>query len=131
MKGPEMLALLKRYAEFVVRRAWWVLIVSILVAAVAATGMRKISIELDPEKQLPADHPYIVVDKKIRAEFGGKQFVAVALVPKSGDVWTTDVLQKVHDITADLLNCPGIIRQNVASLASPYVRVPVDRGGSL
>jgi predicted RND superfamily exporter protein len=126
-----MFELLRRYAEFVVRRAWWVLVASILVAAVVATGVRKLSIELDPEKQLPADHPYIVVDKKVRAEFGGKQFVAIALVPKSGDVWTTDVLRKIHDITADLLNCPGIIRQNVASLASPYVRVPVDRGGSL
>ena len=126
-----MLELLRAYANFVVRRAWLVLVVSLVAAAVIAAGMRKVSIELDPEKQLPADHPYIVVDKKIRKEFGGKQFVAIAIVPKSGNVWTKDVLQKVHDLTFDLLNSPGIIRQNVASLASPYVRVPVDRGGSL
>jgi uncharacterized protein len=126
-----MLELLRSYADFVVRRAWLVLVVSLVAAAVVATGMRKISIELDPEKQLPADHPYIVVDKKIRKEFGGKQFVAIALVPKSGNVWTKDVLAKIHDLTFDVLNCPGIIRQNVASLASPYVRVPVDRDGSL
>ena len=126
-----MLELLRRYADFVVRRAWVVLVVSLLASAVAASGMRQLAVQLDPEAQLPADHPYIVIDKKIRKEFGGKQFVAIALVPRSGNVWTKEVLTTVHDLTADLLNAPGIIRQNVVSLSSPYVRIPVDRGGSL
>ena len=126
-----MLQLLRGYANFVVRRAWLVLIVSVVGAALLATGMRKLAVELDPEAQLPADHPYIVIDRQIRKEFGGKHFVAIALVPQSGNVWTQEVLQAVHAVTFDLLNAPGIIRQNVVSLASPYVRVPADRGGSL
>jgi len=40
-------------------------------------------------------------------------------------------LQVVYDITLDLLNSRGIISQNVVSLSSPYVRVPIDRGGTL
>jgi uncharacterized protein len=126
-----MLQLLRRYANFVVRRAWLVLVASVVLAALLATGMRKLAIELDPEAQLPANHPYIVIDRQIRKEFGGKQFVAIALVPQSGNVWTKEVLQAVHGVTFDLLNAPGIIRQNVVSLASPYARVPTDRGGSL
>jgi len=126
-----MLQLLRRYANFVVRRAWLVLVVSVVFAALLATGMRKLAIELDPEAQLPADHPYVVIDRQIRKDFGGKQFVAIALVPQSGNVWTKEVLQAVHGVTFDLLNAPGIIRQNVVSLASPYARVPTDRGGSL
>jgi len=126
-----MIELLKNYARFVVRHAWLVLGVSLLGSLVLAAGVAKLQIQLDPEGQMPADHPYIVIDKKIRKEFGGKQFVAIALVPRSGDVWTKDVLGKVHALTAELLDAPGVIRQNVASLSSPYVRIPVDRGGAL
>lgn len=126
-----MIEILGRYAEFVVRRAWLVLALSVFATALLASGMSRLVVDLDPDQQLPADHPYIVVDRKIRKEFGGRNFVAVAIVPKSGTVWRSDVLHKVYDLTLDLLNAPGVIRPNVASLSSPYVRVPTDRGGAL
>ncbi len=126
-----MLQLLRSYAEFVVRHAWLVLFASVLGAGALAAGTSRLVVNLDPEAQLPADHPYIVIDRQIRKEFGGRSFVAIALVPKSGDVWKPEILRKVHDLTIDVLNLPGVIRQNVVSLSSPYVRVPVDRGGVL
>src|SRR4051812_18714251 len=126
-----MLEILRSYARFVVRHAWLVLLVSLALSALVSAGLVRLKVELDPENQLPADHPYIVIDKKIRKEFGGKQFVAIALVPRSGDVWTKDVLTKVHALTGKVLDAPGVIRQNVVSLSSPYVRIPVDRGGTL
>ncbi|MGH7896822.1 MAG: MMPL family transporter, partial [Candidatus Binatia bacterium] len=126
-----MIDFLRRYAAFVVRHAWLVLIASVAASAVAASGMRSLEVDLDPEKQLPADHPYVMIDRQIRKEFGGKNFIAIALIPRSGTIWTPNVLQTVHALTSDLLNAPGIIRQNVVSLSSPYVRIPVDRGGTL
>jgi len=126
-----MLELLRRYASFVVRRAWLVLALSIFASASLGTGMSRLAVQLDPEAQLPANHPYIVIDRQIRKEFGGKQFVAIAIVPQSGNVWTKEVLQAVHGVTSELLDAPGIIRQNVVSLSSPYARVPSERGGSL
>lgn len=122
---------LRRYAAFVVRHAWTVLALSMLGAMLLTAGVLRLKVELDHEKQLPQDHPYIVLDKKIRAEFGGKQFVAIAVIPKQGDVWTTPVLSAVHALTLDVLDAPSIIRPNVVSLSSPYVRVPVDQGGAL
>src|SRR5207244_9185610 len=56
---------------------------------------------------------------------------AVARVLRSAEVRTTAGLQPLHGDPFGLLNAPGIIRQNVVSLASPYARVPTDRGGSL
>jgi hypothetical protein len=126
-----MLELLRRYAEFVVRHAWVVLFASIVAGGALTAGTSRLVVNLDPEAQLPADHPYIVIDRQIRKEFGGKNFVAVALVPQSGDVWTPEILQKVYDLTLEVLNLPSVIRQNVVSLSSPYARVPIDRGGSL
>lgn len=122
---------LRRYATFIVRHAWAVLAAAVVGSALVAAGMSRLVVDLDPEQQLPADHPYVVVDRTIRKEFGGKNFVAIALIPQNGTIWRRDVLQVVHALTTDMLNAPGIIRQNVASLSSPYVRIPVDRGGIL
>ena len=126
-----MAELLERYSQFVSRHAWLVLAVTLAATLMLASGMGRLAVNLDPQQQLPPDNPYIAVDRKIRAEFGGKNFVAIALVPRSGTVWRSDVLRAVHDLTLDLLNSPGIIRQNVVSLSSPYVRVVRDRGGVL
>jgi predicted RND superfamily exporter protein len=124
-------AFLKRYAEFVVRHAWLVLLLSLAATGIIASGMARLRVNLDPEQQLPGDHPYVIVDRKIRKEFGGKNFVAIALLPRSGTVWRPDTLQTVHDMTLDLLDARGVIRQNVVSLSSPYVRVPRERDGVL
>ena len=122
---------LRRYAEFIARHAWAVLLVSLIATTIIASGMRRLAFNLDPDEELPADHPYIVADRTIRKEFGGTNFVAIALLPTSGSIWRPDVLRVVYDLTNDLLNAPGVIRQNVVSLSSPYVRVPEDRGGIL
>jgi len=126
-----MLESIRRYAEVVVRHPWIVLLISLAASVIMASGMRHLVVDLDPEKQLPPDNPYVVLDRQIRKEFGGKNFVAIALVPEAGTVWRRDVLQIVHDLTLDLLDAPGIIRQNVASLSSPYVRIPKDEDGVL
>jgi predicted RND superfamily exporter protein len=122
---------LKAYAEHIVRHPWRVLILSLLATAAVASGMSRLTVNLDLEQQLPADHPYVVVDRTVRRQFGGRNFVAIALVPKSGNIWRPDVLRVVYDLTLDLLKAPGIIPQNVASLSSPYVRVPRDHDGTL
>ena len=126
-----MTGILRAWAELVVRRAWWVLAFSLGATALLAAGTARLEVNLDPEQQLPADHPYVRIDREIREEFGGSRFVAIALVPESGNVWSREVLQAVHDLTMKLLHSPGVIRQNVVSLSSPYVRVPVDEGGRL
>jgi len=122
---------LTRYAGFVVRRPWTVLVLSLAASALVASGVGRLVVDLDPERSLPADDPYVSVDRRIREEFGGRNFVAIALVPRSGTVWQPAVLRAVHALTLELLDAPGIIRQNVVSLASPYLRVPAERDGVL
>lgn len=122
---------LQLYAKWVTRRAPAVLLVSLLLAAIVAAGMTRLEVDLNTDQQLPADNPFVAVDRKIRKEFGGKNFIAIALVPESGSVWRRDVLQAVYDLTQDSLRLPEIIGQNLVSLFSPYVRVPVDQGGVL
>ena len=130
-KRLPMQEILRRYAEAVVRRAWIVLVGSLVVSALLATGVSRLVVDLDTESQGPPDHPFSIIDAKIRKEFGGRNFVAIAVVPQAGTIWRKDTLEIVHGITTRLLNAPGVIRQNVVSLSSPYVRVPKLDGGAL
>ncbi|MGH7819391.1 MAG: hypothetical protein ACREQ9_06445, partial [Candidatus Binatia bacterium] len=127
-----MTRFLKSYAEFVVAHAWWVLAASLLFTSLFLFGTTRLEVNLDPEQQLPADDAYVMIDREIRKEFGGSRFVAIALVPRTGGtIWRPEVLQAVHDVTLEILEAPGVVRQNVVSLSSPYVRIPHDRGGVL
>src|SRR5262245_38264828 len=117
---------LSRHARLVVHRPWTVLCLALVATAVVASGIGRLAVHLDPEQELPADDPYVSVDRRIREQFGGRNFVAIALVPRAGSVWQPDVLRTVHALTLELLDAPGVIRQNVVSLASPYVRVPAE-----
>jgi hypothetical protein len=122
---------LRRHAAFLVRWPRLTAAASVLAAGLLATGAGRLTVELDPERQLPAADPYLAVDRLIREEFGGRRFVAIAIVPRTGNVWRGDVLRSIYDMTLEFLDAPGIIRQNVLSLSSPYVRVPDDRDGTL
>src|SRR5215475_13769506 len=97
---------LRRYAEFVALHAWFVLLTSLIVTMIVASGMSRLVSNLDPDQELPPDHPYIIIDRAIRKEFGGSNFVAIALIPKSGNIWSPEVLRVVSDLTFDLLDAP-------------------------
>src|SRR5438477_5259078 len=122
---------LERYARFLVRRAWLVLVVVGLVTAVLAAGMRRLRVEFDIEASLPANHPFVQIDRRIRADFGGRNTMIVAVVPRDGDVWRSDVLEVVQQLTVAGLALPGIIPQNVVSLAAPNVRHVEESGGAI
>src|ERR1051325_2031013 len=126
-----MREIIRRYVAFVIRNPTRVLVAAVVTSVLLSLAAMRVTVDLDPEKLLPADHPYILLDRAIRNEFGGKNLVAIAVLPQSGEIWKREVLEVVHDLTLDLLNARGVIRQTVVSLSSPNVRVPADRGGLL
>jgi predicted RND superfamily exporter protein len=126
-----MSALFERYVRFVVRHRWLVLAVVAVATAIVGFGMTKLRKEFDVERSLPSNHPFVQVDKKIRATFGGRRLVIVAIVPREGDVWRTPVLEVVRDFTLAGLRLPDVMAQNVVSLAAPAVRYVEESGGAI
>ncbi len=126
-----MSAAFERYVRFVVRRRWIVLLVVAAVTACVGAGMTKLRTEFDVERSLPASHPFVQVDKEIRATFGGRRAIIVAIVPREGDVWRTPVLEVVRDFTLAALRLPDVMAQNVVSLAAPAVRTVEESGGAI
>jgi uncharacterized protein len=123
--------LLERYARFLVRRAWFVLAAVAVVTALLAAGIGKLRAEFDFESSLPAGHPFVEIDRKIRQEFGGRRTVILAIVPHEGSVWRPEILDVVRDVTLEGLQLPSVMAQNVVSLAAPGVRHVEERGGAI
>lgn len=123
--------LLDRYARWLVRHAWSVLILVAIATAVIASGIRHLRTEFSVEASLPANHPFVIIDQTIRKQFGGRRTLLLGIVPKTGDVWQPEVLATVRDVTLAGLNLDDVIAQNVVSLAAPGVRHVEDRGGSI
>jgi predicted RND superfamily exporter protein len=123
--------LLERYARFLVRRAWFVLAAVAVVTALLAAGIGKLRAEFDFESSLPAGHPFVEIDRKIRHEFGGRRTVILAIVPHQGSVWRPEILDVVRDVTLEGLQLPSVMAQNVVSLAAPGVRHVEERGGAI
>jgi hypothetical protein len=121
----------ERWARFLVRRRWAVLATIAALTIVIGAGIGRLRAESNVEASLPADHPYVVTDHAIRKQFGGRNAILIAVVPRTGDVWRPEVLQVVQDVTLAALRLPDIIATNVVSLAAPSVRHVEDAGGTI
>ncbi len=125
------MTLLDRYVRWLVRHPWLVLALIVAATGAVGSGMRHLRTEFNVEASLPANHPFVQIDKAIRADFGGRRTMIVAIEPREGDVWKPEVLQVVQDFTLEALRLPDVMAQNVISLAAPAVRHVEDTGGSI
>src|SRR5437867_2188346 len=122
---------LERYVRLLTGHALMVLIAVGVVTAALAAGMGRLRVAIDFEASLPANHPFVQIDHHIRREFGGRNTMIVAVVPRDGEVWRTDVLRVVQEATLAALRLPDVIASNVVSLAAPSVRHAEDEGGTI
>ena len=75
------------------------------------------------DKQLPIGHEYIDTFFKYRTELFGSNRIMVVVRAKKGDIWTSDSLKKLHEVTEAVLFLPGVDRRSVQSLWTPNTRV--------
>jgi hypothetical protein len=123
--------LLERYTRWLVRHPYWMLLGVFAVTVWLTTGIGKLVTDFNIEHSLPTDHPFIQIDRTIRAEFGGRNTIMVGIVPRDGDVWRPEILEIVQQVTLAGLRLPDVMAQNVVSLAAPGVRYVSDEGGTL
>src|SRR5215510_8032616 len=103
---------LATWARWVVRRRWVFL-------ARAAT---RLHVEIDPDRQLPQDHPFIQTLNDVHRIFGDKNLVVVGLFPHDGNVFTPAFLKKLAEVTDRIRRIPGANAALVQSLAAPQVK---------
>jgi uncharacterized protein len=114
--------MLTRFSSWIFRwRTPLVIGFALLTAAMAwqATHLR---IDASFNKSLPLEHPFIRTFTKHQAEFGGANRIIVALMAKSGDIFTPEYFAALRSATDDMNFVPGVDRAQVQSLFTPNVR---------
>ncbi len=102
---------------------WWVrcaLLVAVTAVLAVLAAPRVANLEAQASL-LPAEHPWVRLDREITAQFGFENPV-VWVVAAPDTVWTAEHLREVQEVTHAALRIPGVIATDVISIASPNMR---------
>lgn len=94
------------YSHWISRHRWWVLLFSILVAAVAGTGLKNFRVANDYKVYFDKDFPPLQVVEDIENTYTNNENVLFVLTAKDGELFTTDKLAAVEWLTAESWNTP-------------------------
>lgn len=116
----------RRWVEGIADRviAWrrvllWVF--ALLTVFFAATATR-LGADAGFTKMIPLDHPYMQVFMRYQSVFGGANRVLVAVHPRQGDIYNSETLLLLRQITDEVFHISGVERSSVTSLFTPNVR---------
>jgi predicted RND superfamily exporter protein len=125
------LSAFERYVDWVVRHRRFVVLAMLAVTAFWASQLPALRVEIDPDANLPQDHPYIQALKTLERTFGEKNLIIVGLFPKDRNVYGAAFLGKVRQITRRIGEVQGLIRATYLSIASPLVKAIEGDGESM
>lgn len=114
--------MLRRYVTAIVRRPKLVIAAVALVTLTLGFFMTRLRVLLDVDAQIPPGDPLVIVGQRIEKLFGGKYMTVIGFYPRSGTVYTADILGKVKRVTEKLEKLPGVKPGSVLSLMSPRVK---------
>jgi len=113
---------IRQYVNWIVRFPKTVVAVVIGISALLAVGLVRLHVELDVDKQIPQGHPLVEVGKRLERSFGGKYLTIVGFYPKSGTIYTPEILAKVKRVTEAASELPGVKPSSVLSLMSKNLK---------
>ncbi len=106
------------YFRTVIRHRFAVLTAIVLATIGLAAAATRLHVEVDPDRLLPQDHPFIQALNDIHRLFGDKSLVVVGLFPHDGNVFTPAFLKKLAEVTDRISRMPGANRALIQSLAA-------------
>ncbi len=119
----------KLVTEFSIKHPWVVLGMATLVTIFFAFQFPNIKIDTDPENMLPEDEPVRLFHEHTKENFGLSDFIAVGVVKESG-AFTPEILNRVYNITNEILDIEGVIADDVMA-PSTVDDIKQGPGGSL
>jgi len=121
----------ERLARLVTSHPRRVVAVVLLLSAALGSELRHLRLEVRLADEVPYDHPYTAIDRRLDAALGLAQTSLIALSVAEGDVFTPDVLARVRRITEAVEALPGVVPDSVLSLASPRAKAVSGDGEEL
>lgn len=113
---------LEHFVEFCIRRRVAVISAVALVTLVLGVFALRVDVKTVFQDLLPTNHPYVQVHERFQHGFGGSNVVSIMVSVSEGDVFRTDVLNKVKKITTELEMVDGVNPFQIISIASKKLR---------
>ncbi|MDH3445247.1 MAG: MMPL family transporter, partial [Deltaproteobacteria bacterium] len=113
---------MKRLAEWIVRKRFFVLIGMTLVTLLFGVASLRIDMYTAFSDLLPTKHPFISVHNKFSKVFGGANLVLLSVEVKDGDIFNTKTLEKIKKLTEVLELTQGASNYQIFSIARQKVK---------
>ena len=84
-----MTSFTRSYARWIIGHRRLALGVMLLLTAVLGRAATRLHVEIDPDRQLPQDHPYVQTLNDLHRLFGDKNLVVVGIFPHDGNTYET------------------------------------------
>lgn len=108
-----------RFFHSVTARPRLVLIVSIALIAVAATGLGRLVKDTSVKAFIPPDHPALVADERAAEIFGLSDSIAIAVLTRDGSsIFTPSAFDLVAELSERVAAIPNVRADRVTSLAT-------------
>jgi predicted RND superfamily exporter protein len=114
---------LQAYGAFVTRSPRRVVAGVLIATTVMAIGATRLSVEVDPDDQLPQSHPYIQTFHRIHQLFGDWNLAIIGLEPVDGTILSGPFLRTVQAITSEISRLPGVNPALLQSIAAPTAKI--------
>ena len=114
--------MLDKFAAWIFRHRTALVIGFSALTAVMAVFASQLRVDASFNKSLPLEHPYIRTFTKYQNEFGGANRVLVALMVRTGDIFTAPFFTELKRATDEVTFLPAVDRTQVQSLFTPNVR---------
>ena len=111
-----------RIAQLVTRHPRWIVGAVLVVTLLLVFELRNLRLEVRLSDEVPAGHPYTLIDERLGERLGLRQTAIVALGVREGSVIEPAPLAKIRRITEGLASIPGLVPGSVLSLTAPNVK---------
>lgn len=123
--------MLRRHIERIVRFPVTTILLTVFATLFFAYQFKGLHMVLDPKAILPQDHPYVKLNNEIEKQFGGSRVVLIGVASKDGDIFNPADIEKIRRINEEVKKIPGILENNVVSIADRKVKYIKAEGDSL
>ncbi len=111
-----------RFSEWVVRYRLFIIIFTLIITVLSAIPFKWSVIVNDPDDWVNPKHPYIKLNKQIKAEFGGANVLQVMVKVKNGDIFNPTTLAKIRTVSDQLSVMKGFIPPNFEAMTATKVK---------
>ena len=97
---------LSTFIHVITRHPWWVIIITLILVASMASGMKSLSFKTDYRVYFSKENPQLLDFDKIQKVYNKSDAVLFILAPKEKDVFTSFTLEAIQELTKKAWQIP-------------------------